>query len=143
MSLSSMFSQPLLIYDDKCSSCTKFAKAVNLVSKGWIRTAGHYYSKEADEARKLVFPSGYNATKMFWLINSQGAYGARSGLIPVIKEIILVNIGKRKIKDCHQNQDKYRITCDYSRELSCMSTKSTLKRFIDMMLHGTRFYFNR
>jgi hypothetical protein len=142
MSLSSIFSQPLLIYDDKCSSCTKFAKSVSIVSKGWIRTAGHYYSTEADEARKLVFPSGYNATKMFWLINSHGAYGARSGLIPVIKEIILVNIGKRKIKNCNQNQDEYRITCDYSRELSCMSTKSTLKRFIGMMLHGTRFYFN-
>ena len=109
----------------QCSSCTKFAKAVNIVSKGWIRTAGHYYSTEADEARKSVFPSGYNATKVFWLINSQGAYCARSGLIPVIKEIILVKIGKRKIKDCNQNQDEYRITCDYSRELSCMSTKST------------------
>ena len=137
-----MFSRPLLIYDDKCSSCTKFAKAVNIVSKGWIRTAGHYYSKEADEARKLIFPLGYNATKMFWLIDSQGAYGARSGLIPVIKEIILVNIGKRKIRDCHQNQDKYRVTCDYSREFSCMSKKGTLKRLIEMMLHGTRFSFN-
>ena len=142
MSLSSIFSQPLLIYDDKCSSCTKFAKSVNIVSKGWIRTAGHYYSTEAHEAKKLVFPSGYNPTKMFWLINSQGAYGARSGLIPIIKEIILVNIGKRKIKDCQQNQDEYRITCDYSRELSCMSTKSTLKRFIDMMLSGARFSFS-
>ena len=58
-----MFSQPLLIYDDKCSSCIKFAKAVDLVSKGWIRTAGHYYSMEADEVKKLVFPSDYNATK--------------------------------------------------------------------------------
>jgi hypothetical protein len=142
MSLSSMFSQPLLIYDDKCSSCIKFAKAVNLVSKGWIRTAGHYYSMEADEVKKLVFPLDYNATKMFWLINSQGAYGARTGLIPIIKEIVLVNIGKKKIKDCHQNQDKYLIACDYTREVSCMSTKSTLKRLIDMMLHGARFTFN-
>ena len=136
-----MFSRPLLIYDDKCSSCAKFAKAVNLLSKGWIRTAGHYYSREADEAKKLVFPSGYNATKMFWLINSEGAYGARSGLIPVIKEIVLVNIGKKKIKDS-QNQDKYLIACDYTGEMSCMSTKSTLKRFIDMMLSGARFSFS-
>ena len=120
----------------------KICQSCKSCIKGWIRTAGHYYSMEANEVKKLVFPLDYNATKMFWLINSQGAYGARAGLIPIIKEIVLVNIGKKKIKDCHQNQDKYLSACDYTREVSCMSTKSTLKRLIDMMLHGARFTFN-
>ena len=89
MDLSSYFSIPLLIYDDKCSSCTKFAKFANTLSRGRIRIAGHYYSEEAIEAKKLVFPIKYDSTKMFWLINKKGAYGARSGLIQVIKEIVI------------------------------------------------------
>ena len=88
MRLSSIFSRPLLIYDDKCSSCGKFAQIASILSRGWIRTAGHYYSQEAKNARKLVFPPDYDPTKMFWLINENGAFGARSGLLPVIKEII-------------------------------------------------------
>ena len=84
-----MFSRPMLIYDDRCSSCTKFAKTANTLSRGWIHIAGHYYSYEATEAKKIVFPADYDATKMFWLINKSGAYGARRGLIPVIKEIII------------------------------------------------------
>ena len=52
-------------------------------------TAGHHYSKEASEAKQVIFPKGYDATKMFWLINSKGAFGARAGLIPVVKEVLL------------------------------------------------------
>ena len=46
MGLSHKFSRPLLIYDDKCDSCTKFTKAAGFLSRGRIRTVGHYYSKE-------------------------------------------------------------------------------------------------
>src|ERR671937_1231470 len=88
MSQSNRFSRPLLIYDDKCSSCTKFARAAAILSRGWIRTAGHYYSQEAIEVKKMVFPAYYDPTKMFWLINKKGAYGARLGLVHLTKEII-------------------------------------------------------
>ena len=89
MGLSHKFSRPLLIYDDKCYSCTKFAKAAGILSRGRIRTVGHYYSKEAIEAKKIIFPVDYDPTNMFWLINKKGAYGARSGLVQVAKEIII------------------------------------------------------
>ena len=135
MRLSSIFSRPLLIYDDKCSSCGKFAKAASILSRGWIRTAGHYFSEEAKNAKKLVFPADYDPTKMFWLINENGAYGARSGLIPVMKEII-TGIFKGE-----KNLDNYAITCEYSKEMSCMYTKNTIKRFINMMQNSGKFAF--
>jgi hypothetical protein len=142
MSLSSMFSRPLLIYDDKCSSCTKFAKTANILSRGWIRTAGHYYSQEAIEARKLVFPPDFDATKMFWLVNKGGAYGARSGLLPVIKEILSGNFKQVRKKEEEEKQDDYIIACEYNGQASCMSTAiSTIKRIVNMMRNGRRFYF--
>ncbi|HZC49722.1 MAG TPA: hypothetical protein VE244_11750 [Nitrososphaeraceae archaeon] len=135
MRLSSIFSRPLLIYDDKCSSCGKFAKAASILSRGWIRTAGHYFSEEAKNAKKLVFPADYDPTKMFWLINENGAYGARSGLLPVMKEII-IGIFKGE-----KNLDNYGIVCEYSKEMSCMSTKNIIKRFINMMQNSSKFAF--
>jgi hypothetical protein len=52
-------------YDDKCSSCGKFADVAFTLSGGWISTAEHYYSQEAIEAKKLVFPTDYDAKTMF------------------------------------------------------------------------------
>jgi hypothetical protein len=135
MRLSSIFSRPLLIYDDKCSSCGKFAQTASILSRGWIRTAGHYYSQEAKNARKLVFPPDYDPTKMFWLINKNGAFGARSGLLPVIKEII------KGIFKSGKNLDNYNIVCNYSKEMSCISTKNTIKRVANMMRKSGKFAF--
>ena len=135
MRLSSIFSRPLLIYDDKCSSCGKFAKTASILSRGWIRTAGHYYSQEAKNAKQLVFPTDYDPTKMFWLINENGAYGARSGLLPVMKEII------RGFFKGGKNLDNYNIACDYNEDVSCMSTKNTVKRITNLMRNSGKFPF--
>ena len=35
--LSKIFEHPILIYDDKCSSCYKFALLIHSLSNGWIR----------------------------------------------------------------------------------------------------------
>lgn len=146
MDLSSRFSLPLLIYDDKCSSCTKFARNIHLLSLGRIRIAGHYYSTEAREAKKIVFPTTYDPTKMFWLINRKGAYGARLGLIQVIKEVIIgwfkggnaKNNQSNKKKDSNDNQ----LSCIYDESvLSCESSKSVLIRIINLMRNGKKFQF--
>jgi hypothetical protein len=45
---------------------------------------------------------------MFWLINKNGAYGARSGLVQVVKEIIIgLYKGKRVKKE--ENNDKKKL----------------------------------
>lgn len=135
MSPSSIFSRPLLIYDDKCSSCGKFAQIASILSRGWIRTAGHYYSEEAKNAKKLIFPPNYDPTKMFWLINENGAFGARSGLLPVMKEII------KGIFKGGKHLDNYNIVCGYTKEMSCISTKNTIKRIANMMRTSGKFAF--
>ena len=72
-----------------------------------IRIAGHYYSDEAIRA-KHCFPASYESTEMFWLINRNGAYGARCGLLQVIKEIILALIKRRYVKNgTRRPMDKY------------------------------------
>ena len=142
------FDRPLLIFDDKCSSCLKFARYVNILSHGWIQIAGHYYSTKALETKKMIFPTNYDSTKMFWLIYKKTAYGARSALIPVVKEIVrglLKSINDKdnknhiKVKGNEGNLDT--ITCNYKDRLQCMSTTSTLKRLINMMQNSSRVTF--
>jgi hypothetical protein len=134
-SLSSLFQRPLLIYDDKCYSCAKFAKAAGTLSRGWIRVAGHYHSQEAKEAKEMIFPPGYDATKMFWLVNKNGAHGARSGLPPLAKEII---IGMFRGGEA----SKIAAACEYDGTgMSCYTPTNVFKRLAAMLGHGTRFPF--
>jgi hypothetical protein len=138
-SLASSFKRPLLIYDDKCYSCAKFAKIVSILSRGWIRTAGHHYSLEAKGAKEMIFPSDYDATKMFWLINRSGAYGARSGLLPLAKEIFIgVFRGKGNVSNIN-------FSCEFNNtnnNLSCYTVKGILKRIIGTLQKGVTFKFN-
>ena len=144
MSQSNRFSRPLLIYDDKCSSCTKFARAAAILSRGWIRIAGHYYSEEAIEVRKIVFPPYYDPTKMFWLINKKGAYGARLGLVHLTKEIIygIFKIKQEKNYINNDSSDTHALTCDHKDQIiSCGSNENTLRRMINMIRTSGRFQF--
>jgi hypothetical protein len=140
-----MFSRPLLIYDDKCSSCTRFAKTAKALSRGWIRVAGHYYSNEAREAKSIVFPAGFDATKMFWLINRRGAYGARRALMQVTKEIIIGLFRRERINQVKIDWDNSfdsPESCKYTgQSVSCESAKNTLKRIISMIRNSDALQF--
>lgn len=85
--MDSITNRPVLIYDDRCSSCTVFAKYVVKYSRGQINCIGHY-SKEGEKLRKIVFPPNYNETEMFWIVTNSHAYGGRSGLLPLLGLII-------------------------------------------------------
>lgn len=130
-----MFQRPLLIYDDKCYSCAKFARVASALSRHWIRVAGHYYSQEAKEAKEMIFPPGYDATKMFWLVNKNGAHGARSGLLPVAREIIsgMFRGGKA---------GEVTAACEYNgTSMSCYTPTNVFRRLAAMLNHGVRFPF--
>lgn len=136
-SVSSLFQRPLLIYDDKCYSCAKFAKMASALSRGWIRTAGHYYSQEAKEARDMIFPPGYDATQMFWLVNRDGAHGARSGILPLVKEIIVGIFKGGKAANIHA-------ACEYDgASMSCYTPTNVFKRIAKTLSHGAKFPFQR
>jgi hypothetical protein len=134
-SLSRLFQRPLLIYDDKCYSCARFARVASALSRGWIRVAGHYYSQEAIVAKEMIFPPEYDATKMFWLINRHGARGARSGLLPLAKEIVIGMFRGGKVSDTAA-------ACAYDGTgMSCYTPTNIFKRLATLLSHGAKFAF--
>src|SRR5581483_451647 len=134
-SISSLFRRPLLIYDDKCYSCAKFAKSASTLSRGWIRAAGHYHSKEAKEAKSIIFPPGYDPTGMFWLVNKDGAFGARSGVLPLTREILVGIFRGGKASEIIA-------ACEYGgMGASCYTPTNVFKRLVGMLSHGASFPF--
>ena len=78
---------PVLMYDDFCISCTKYASIVDRLAHGHITIIG-LYSKDGVEFRKSIFPQGYDGLDMSWFCKKDRAYGGRSGLIHLIKYIL-------------------------------------------------------
>jgi hypothetical protein len=110
---------------------------VSTLSRGWVRTVGHYYSQEAKEVKAMIFPPDYDATKMSWLVNRRGAYGARSGLLPLAKEILVgIFRGGGKVSDI-------RVTCEFDKtnNMSCYATTTIIKRLAGTLSHGRIFRF--
>lgn len=130
MSLPSLFERPLLVYDDTCGPCTRFAKVTSALSRGWIRTAGHG-SQHAAKAKAAVFPAGYDAEKMFWLINRRGAFGARSGLVPLGREVMAGWFRSGVNDDAFST----------SFNPACRAPDNTLRRLSRMLSHGAAFRF--
>lgn len=136
-STSALFRRPLLIYDDRCHSCTKFARFASGLSRGWIRIAGHYYSPEAKQAKDAIFPPGYDPTRMFWLVNRSGAYGARSGLSQVAKEIAFGIFAGGSGEGSAASP-----ACEYrAGEMSCFSSTGVLRRIAGLLRYGATFRF--
>jgi hypothetical protein len=147
----SPFSRPLLIYDDRCSSCMQFALWARRLSGGWIRLAGHYYSPEASKVKKSIFPDDYDPTQMFWLINKKGAFGARSGLVEVFKEIIRGLIRTRIGDNIPNVREEYTSTegegvtlfnnnsCSHLTGSICASFRGTWTRIIGMLRSSDKY----
>ena len=133
--LSSLFERPLLIYDDTCRVCGQFAIYVNHLSRGWIRIAGHYDSYEANNAKSLIFPNDYDSTSMFWLINTNGAFGGRAGLLPVLVEIIKGTFRKT----CEVENPN--LACRDIENRSCSSPRSTFARITSLFKNSKQYGF--
>ena len=78
---------PLMIYDDSCYYCSKFANIVKTLARKRILIVGQY-SKIGMEIKSEIIPKNYEATKMFWIINDKIAYGGRPGIIPLLLFIL-------------------------------------------------------
>jgi len=76
---------PIVVYDDQCYLCTKFAKMVNFLSRGNLTIIGHY-SNVGEEIRNQILDD--SALEMFWIIDEKTAFGGRAALIPLIRAII-------------------------------------------------------
>ena len=76
---------PLVVYDDNCYLCVKFAKMINVLSRGKLPLVGHY-TKLGEQIRNEMLDS--SALEMFWFIDERMAFGGRAALIPLFKAIL-------------------------------------------------------
>ena len=106
------FHFPVLIYDNYCSSCSKFAQVIYRLSKRKIEILGHFDIERSLELKALVFHSySKDPTKMFWYIKKDKAYASRNGLYQVIKDLIKINLGLIKYKDVQLVDQKLSKSC--------------------------------
>ena len=148
------FSRPLLIYDDRCASCRRFALWVRKLSGGSICLAGHYSSRNAMKIKKEIFPDNYDPTKMFWLINKKGAFGGRFGLWETLKEIIrskmttgiensFLNDRVRCLPADSDDGDGVTIiknnSCSHLDDHGCASVWDTCARIVGMLMNGEKY----
>jgi len=75
---------PIVVFDDQCYSCVKFAKFVDFITRNKITMVGHYSDFGIKIRNEILDES---ALDMFWFINKTRAYGGRAALFPLIKSI--------------------------------------------------------
>ena len=78
---------PVMIYDNRCYLCGKFARIINLFARGRLLIVGHY-SDLGMKFKSEIFPQNYDSTRMFWFVDNKMAYGGRAALIPLISHIL-------------------------------------------------------
>ena len=75
---------PIVVFDNQCYLCVKFAKFVDFFSRGKITIVGHY-SDFGTKIRNEILDE--SALDMFWFIDKKRAYGGRAALFPLVKSI--------------------------------------------------------
>ncbi len=114
---------PLVLYDDKCYLCIKFAKLVNFLAKGRLRLVGHYTDLGKKIRDELLDSS---ALSMFWFIDNKTAYGGRAALFPLLSAIISAKGSSERI-DVQES-------CD----IGCKDTKAVFLRSASLLSNSKR-----
>ena len=119
---------PLVLYDNKCYLCIKFAKMINFLAKGRLRLVGHY----TDLGKKLrdeVLDS--SALSMFWFIDKKTAYGGRAALLPLFSVII----------SAKGNSEGIRVqeSCD----IGCKDTKAVFLRSASLVSNSKKIILKK
>lgn len=84
---------PIVLFDDQCYVCIKFATIVNFLAKGKITMVGHYSNFGIKIRGEILDES---ALEMFWFINEKRASGGRAALFPLVKSIFSTKSRKTK-----------------------------------------------
>jgi len=95
---------PIVVFDNQCYLCMKFAKFVDFFARGKMTMVGHYSDFGIKIRNEILDES---ALDMFWLIDEKSAYGGRAALFPLIKLIFSKKTKKsstmRVDKNCQQD----------------------------------------
>lgn len=117
---------PIVVFDNQCYLCTKFAKAINFFAKGKFSIIGHY-SKTGQSIRKEILDD--SALDMFWFIDEKNAYGGRAALIPLLKSMISLKNKQRNfvINEEVCNKECKNLKAIFLRSTSLLSNSKTIK----------------
>jgi predicted DCC family thiol-disulfide oxidoreductase YuxK len=96
---------PIVVYDNQCYLCVKFARFVDFFARGKMTMIGHYSDFGVKIRNEILDES---ALDMFWFIDKKRAYGGRAALFPLVKSIFskktkntsTMNIDKNCQQDC-------------------------------------------
>ena len=87
---------PLVIYDNRCYLCIRFARVVNFLARGRLLLVGHY-TELGEKLRNQFLDS--SALEMFWFIDGKTAYGGRAALLPLFCAVISAKGDKARLED--------------------------------------------
>ncbi len=79
--------RPILLYDNDCSICSRFARLAYSGSRGWVEPVG-LFTDEGSKIKAGFFRPSDKPDEMFWILVGDTGYGGRSGLLPLLREII-------------------------------------------------------
>ena len=115
---------PLMVFDDKCYVCIKFAKMVNYLTKGRLRMVGHYTDFGKSIRDDLL---GDDALEMFWFIKKNTAYGGRAALRPLISAIF-------NLSGTTTNEIPIQESCD----IGCKDSLAVFFRSASLITHSKK-----
>jgi len=117
-------SLPLMIYDNRCYVCIKFAKLMNFLAKGRLRMIGHYTEFGKKFRDELL---GEDALEMFWYIDKNSACGGRAAIIPLLSAIF-------RIRGQEVNEIKVQDSCD----IGCKDSLAVFFRSASLITHSKK-----
>ncbi|MDC8437756.1 MAG: hypothetical protein LV468_02000 [Candidatus Nitrosotenuis sp.] len=119
---------PVLLYDNKCYLCTKFARAANFLAGGRLCLVGHY-TDLGEKIRSQVLDS--SALEMFWFIDGRTAFGGRAALLPLISSLLGARSnsaqGRKDLESCGMECKTVKAAFIRSASLLTHSKKITIK----------------
>jgi len=115
---------PVILFDNKCLLCTKFAKIIKIISGNRILVIGHYTTLGKEIREKCLDAS---ALEMFWIIKDNIAFGGRSALLPLIIQIF--SFTKKSKNNYHIDHE----LCD-----NCIGMRSFFIRSASLFSHSKK-----
>ena len=115
----------MIVFDNKCYLCIKFANAVRFLTRGSLAMVGHY-SPLGQKLRRDILDE--SALDMFWFINEKHAYGGRAALLPLARTIFLPGRTKQCSMDMDDEcgQECKTVKSAFLRSLSLFSNSKTI-----------------
>ncbi len=91
---------PIVVYDNQCYLCVKFARFVDFFARGKMTMIGHYSDFGIKIRNEILDES---ALDMFWFIDKKRAYGGRAALFPLVKSIFSKKTKNTSTMDIDKN----------------------------------------